>query len=280
LPHYPDGEEVVIDLTTIPNGEDASFWGSATRAVQQNAQRLYTPRLNAKTTHHISLFALAPIPLRTYLGSQLSNKIPVDLYQRHRDTEDWTWKAAGDPVNYMIKTIWRGADPSRVALLLSLNGSMHLSMLPPVIDDSFSVYKISLVGIDPNPTYLRPRLASAMVLAMSVSRQQCTIVATPHKTATARSKAVCGFFVRPAPAWRHTCPPHASEDHVMARGTVKWFNDQKGFGFITQDEGSDVFVHDSVIEASGFKSLNEGDQLEFQVVQGPKGPQAQAVKKI
>jgi hypothetical protein len=87
-PHYPDGEEVVIDLTTIPDGEDASFWGSATRAIQQNAQRLYTPRLNAKTTHHISLFALAPIPLLTYLGSQLSNKIPVDLYQRHRDTED------------------------------------------------------------------------------------------------------------------------------------------------------------------------------------------------
>jgi SMODS-associated and fused to various effectors sensor domain len=54
----------------------------------------------------------------------------------------------------MIKMIRRGADPSRVALLLSLSGSIHLSMLPPVIDDSFSVYEISLVGIDPNPTYL------------------------------------------------------------------------------------------------------------------------------
>jgi cold shock protein len=70
------------------------------------------------------------------------------------------------------------------------------------------------------------------------------------------------------------------EDHVMAHGTVKWFNDQKGFGFITQDEGPDVFVHYSAIAESGFKSLNEGDQVEFQVTQGPKGPQAQAVKKI
>ena len=65
----------------------------------------------------------------------------------------------------------------------------------------------------------------------------------------------------------------------MARGTVKWFNDQKGFGFITQEDGPDVFVHYSAIEASGFKSLSEGDAVEFQVVQGPKGPQAQAVKR-
>jgi cold shock protein len=94
------------------------------------------------------------------------------------------------------------------------------------------------------------------------------------------TKAVCGFFVRPAPAWRRSCTPHASEDHVMAHGTVKWFNDQKGFGFITQDESPDVFVHYSAIQESGFKSLNEGDQVEFEVTQGPKGPQAQAVKKI
>jgi cold shock protein len=66
----------------------------------------------------------------------------------------------------------------------------------------------------------------------------------------------------------------------MAQGTVKWFNDQKGFGFITQDNGSDVFVHYSAIAASGFRSLNEGDQVEFEIAQGSKGPQAQAVKKV
>jgi CspA family cold shock protein len=66
----------------------------------------------------------------------------------------------------------------------------------------------------------------------------------------------------------------------MAHGTVKWFNADKGFGFITQDEGPDVFIHDSAIAASGFKSLNEGDQVEFEVTQGPKGLQAQAVTKV
>jgi cold shock protein len=66
----------------------------------------------------------------------------------------------------------------------------------------------------------------------------------------------------------------------MAHGIVKWFNDQKGFGFITQDSGPDVFVHYSGIDGVGFKSLQEGDAVEFTVTQGPKGPQAQAVKKL
>ena len=63
-------------------------------------------------------------------------------------------------------------------------------------------------------------------------------------------------------------------------GTVKWFNDAKGFGFISREGGPDVFVHFSAIESSGFKSLAEGDQVEFEVVQGEKGPQAANVKKV
>jgi cold shock protein len=65
----------------------------------------------------------------------------------------------------------------------------------------------------------------------------------------------------------------------MANGTVKWFNADKGFGFITQENGPDVFVHYSAIEETGFKSLNEGDPVQFEVVPGPKGPQAKSVKK-
>jgi cold shock protein len=66
----------------------------------------------------------------------------------------------------------------------------------------------------------------------------------------------------------------------MANGTVKWFNADKGFGFITQENGPDVFVHYSAIASTGYRALDEGDQVEFEVVQGPKGPQAQSVKKI
>ncbi len=65
----------------------------------------------------------------------------------------------------------------------------------------------------------------------------------------------------------------------MANGTVKWFNDSKGFGFIQQDNGEDVFVHFSAIQDDGFKSLAEGQAVTFDVVQGPKGLQAANVNK-
>jgi len=67
---------------------------------------------------------------------------------------------------------------------------------------------------------------------------------------------------------------------MREQGTVKWFNSEKGFGFIRRESGDDVFVHHSSIQSSGFRSLNEGDRVEFSVVKGPKGFQAQEVTKI
>jgi len=66
----------------------------------------------------------------------------------------------------------------------------------------------------------------------------------------------------------------------LASGTVKWFSDSKGFGFIEQEDGDDVFVHFSALEGDGFKSLSEGQAVEFDILDGPKGPQAANVVKV
>ena len=88
--------------------------------------------------------------------------------------------------------------------------------------------------------------------------------------------AIYGSAIRGAGADGH-CP---EEDNVRLKGTVKWFNNAKGFGFIGRDDGPDVFVHYSAIASEGYKSLQEGDTVEFEIVEGQKGPQAGNVVKV
>jgi CspA family cold shock protein len=75
--------------------------------------------------------------------------------------------------------------------------------------------------------------------------------------------------------------PHSKQGgSVVATGTVKWFNAEKGYGFISREGGSDLFVHYTAIEGSGYRSLEEGQHVEFEVTQGPKGDQAQSVRVV
>jgi CspA family cold shock protein len=79
----------------------------------------------------------------------------------------------------------------------------------------------------------------------------------------------------------HLYPGRKKQEDIMAQGTVKWFNAEKGFGFITPDDGgADLFVHHSAIETTGFRTLDENQRVSFNVGQGQKGPQATNVTKI
>jgi len=156
-PRYPRSRDgVVIDLTQIAD-EGRAFTGASTHTIQQRVRRLFEPGGEIEKSQHVSLFALGPIPLLVFLGRQLSNKVPSDLYQRHRDTEDWTWKTTGKPVRYALRKLRSGQSGNAVGLVLSLSGAIRLTDLPGAVRQDSSVYELTLDGPTPKPTYLRLR---------------------------------------------------------------------------------------------------------------------------
>lgn len=151
-PMYPlndDGTEV--DLTQLPDKEDPAYWNMGVRIIDQQVEQLYSPAIGRLPYAHYSVFALGSIPLLVYLGHKLSNKITTELFQRHRDTQDWKWKPEGDVVNYETRCLQQ-IESSNVALILSLSGKIDLSDLPEEVRTGYTVYEIAVSGIDPNPT--------------------------------------------------------------------------------------------------------------------------------
>jgi hypothetical protein len=151
--YFPKENQIDIDLTQFDDNDD-SFFHSAKSAIKRKISRLYESQIDSCPTDHISVFALAPMPLLVSLGNYLSNKIRVDLYQRHRDTEDWKWKASGQLAQYNFNRLQVGSEKNKVALLLSLTGKIDIADLPAGIDKSFSVYEITLKNSPLSPFFL------------------------------------------------------------------------------------------------------------------------------
>jgi hypothetical protein len=156
-PRYPISREGLdIDLTNLL-AESSAVTAVAKQNIVDRLARYFEPDGEWQRTGHVSLFALGPMPLLIFLGSQLSNKVSTDLYQRHRDSESWTWKKSGRPVKYKFQALQTGSDKNKVALLLCLSGCGPRENLPGQIDATYSVYEITLDGMTASPTFLSLR---------------------------------------------------------------------------------------------------------------------------
>lgn len=154
-PRYVGPRDLLeIDLTAIQDRATDAFWSIAADEVRAKVAPLYTQTFESGPARHVSVFALAPIPLLIVLGRSLSNKVPTSLFQRHRDTESWKWKEAGAAVEFETTTLQEGTEPLNVALLLSLSGKIPRANLPEHIDASFTVYETTLVDAEPSVRFL------------------------------------------------------------------------------------------------------------------------------
>lgn len=155
-PRYPmTRDPLTIDLTGNPIFNEA-FVQTACETITARVSEFFRPEGEGARAGHVSVFALAPIPLLVWLGRQITNKVATDVYQRHRDTEDWTWKTSGSPVSYTVRRVRKGTT-RKVAVILSLSGTVSLSDLPGDVRRSSTIYEISLKNQVPRPTFLRLR---------------------------------------------------------------------------------------------------------------------------
>ncbi len=203
-PRYPiDTRGFVIDLTNI-EGHDSAYYQTAMQTIKSRLDLLYAPGMEVEKTRHISLFAIASIPLLAYLGSRLSNKIPVDFYQKHRDSKNWVWKSEGQPAVYDFKLLRPGTNKKSVALLISLTGTVHIEHLPIEIDEKYYLYEITLQNQVPNPDFLKQRddlekFASTYRLSLATIMSDHGKLDTLHlfPAVPAPVAVVCGYELLP-----------------------------------------------------------------------------------
>lgn len=143
-PNYLKQRSMVeIDFCTIPDMPKQSYWEIATEIIDQRISQLYNTTANPGCTVRVSVFALAPIPLLIYLGTQLSDKMDVDLYQRHRDTETWAWKGGRSNVEYFTQCLQTGSPQRPVSLLVNLSGKNNVDSLPTDLARNGTIYELT-----------------------------------------------------------------------------------------------------------------------------------------
>lgn len=157
-PRFPHAKRPhLLDLNVLKDTKGSPFYAVAGKKMDQWVTEVYAQGAPAYEIRHVSLFALGPIPALVYLGSRLSNKIPLDLFQRHRDTQDWVWKTDGAPAEFKCVKMQDGTDPLCVALALPLSGEIDLRRLPEAIANTGTVYALRHQRRLPGTDFLRRR---------------------------------------------------------------------------------------------------------------------------
>lgn len=177
-PFYPDSNSFfTIDLTGF-EGSGPDFYRAASKEIRRQLGRLMDRERELK---RLSLFSIGPMPTLMDLGNVLSNKLPIDLFQLHRDSRDWTWQSGHPAVEYQVRQVRSGTDERRVAVMLSLSGTIPETAMPAAIDGSYTIYELTLATAAPNPSFLKQRLdlqafeAAYRELIASIVRDHGTI---------------------------------------------------------------------------------------------------------
>ncbi|MBA7607001.1 hypothetical protein ES703_14153 [subsurface metagenome] len=159
-PRFPaDDKGIILDYTNLDASTNKNYWENLKSQIKCDI-KLYLK--NPHDIKHLSIFAIGPIPLLIYLGKCIGNIIPIDLYQRHRDTQCWTWKfdKGSKNLNYIIKTRNTNSKVNKIILVLSLSGKIHLQEIKKLIPQSLPYYEITIKNPTPLFLYSKDKLVN------------------------------------------------------------------------------------------------------------------------
>ncbi len=192
-PKYAQSKKFIdIDMTRTPGLDSNAYWELKRNEISRVIADSLSRGGAEVEINHLSVFALGPMPLLIHLGSCLPNKIQTDLFQRHRDTESWSWKENTEQVRFAINKIKEG-DTVQVLLLLSLSGKIHLESIDAGLAKSATIYEISLVDLNPTPTFLNDK--KTLENFKMIFRNAISLIAANH----AGLEKICLFPAVPAP---------------------------------------------------------------------------------
>ncbi|MCP4553715.1 MAG: SAVED domain-containing protein [Bacteroidetes bacterium] len=157
-PRYPEDDKgLEIDLTQISGTDTKNYWQTGSNTIENKIESFFRPGINGQSTSHVSIFAFGPIPFLMKLGHTIGSKIPYEIYQKDRIKKDWSWIKTGRTVKYTSQCISKKETGEKVALLLSISGSINIEDIPASILTNMSIYEITVNSCAPSPILIRKK---------------------------------------------------------------------------------------------------------------------------